>query len=261
VGGIFLQYWNSHGGLAQQGYPISNEFMEQSALDGKTYKVQYFERAVFELHPENQPPNNVLLSQLGTFRYRAKYGALTAQLSGTGNQTSSPVALKAGLAVLRSVRANDGYYYIDLMDSAGNQIHTIASGSGPRDLSDAVNIPADGNYLLKVQAEAGWTVNISQPKASYAAPAANQKWSGHGYQATPLFSLNAGHAVFHAVNANDSTNAAFKATLFDQDGRHVGDIADASGAANVSTPIEIPANAVFIIQVQSEGDWTIEVQQ
>jgi hypothetical protein len=74
VGSIFLDYWNSHGGLAQQGYPISDEFMEKSDLDGKTYRVQYFQRAVFEYHPENQPPYNVLLSQLGTFRYRAKYG-------------------------------------------------------------------------------------------------------------------------------------------------------------------------------------------
>ena len=75
LGGRFLEYWQSHGGLLQQGYPISDEFQEWSPLDGKTYLVQYFERAVFELHPENQPPYDVLLSQLGTFRYREKYGA------------------------------------------------------------------------------------------------------------------------------------------------------------------------------------------
>jgi hypothetical protein len=73
VGGRFLEYWEQNGGLAQQGYPISDEFTERSALDGKTYRVQYFERAVFEYHPENQPPFDVLLSQLGTFRYREKY--------------------------------------------------------------------------------------------------------------------------------------------------------------------------------------------
>jgi hypothetical protein len=73
VGGVFLDYWNTHGGLAQQGFPISEEFDEVSDLDGKTYLVQYFERAVFEFHPENQPPYDVLLAQLGTFRYRATY--------------------------------------------------------------------------------------------------------------------------------------------------------------------------------------------
>jgi hypothetical protein len=70
VGGKFLEYWNRHGGLAQQGYPISDEFQEVSPLNGKTYTVQYFQRAVFELHPENQPPYDVLLSQLGTFRLK-----------------------------------------------------------------------------------------------------------------------------------------------------------------------------------------------
>ncbi len=73
LGGTFLSYWQSHGGLAQQGYPISDEFLETSATDGKVYKVQYFERAVFEAHPEKAAPYDVLLSLLGTFRLRAKY--------------------------------------------------------------------------------------------------------------------------------------------------------------------------------------------
>src|SRR5437868_6120391 len=73
VCGKFLDYWTKHGGLAQQGYPLSEEFFETSALNGKPYTVQYFERAVFELHPENQPPNDVLLSQLGTYQGKSNY--------------------------------------------------------------------------------------------------------------------------------------------------------------------------------------------
>jgi glucose/arabinose dehydrogenase len=74
VSGIFLDYWNQHGGLAQQGFPISKVFTETSDLDGKRYLVQYFERAVFEYHPEQTDPQyQVLLSQLGTFRYSQKY--------------------------------------------------------------------------------------------------------------------------------------------------------------------------------------------
>src|SRR5437870_2602673 len=75
VKGRFWQYWNEHGGLAQQGYPVSGELREKSDTDGKVYKTQYFERAVFELHPENRPPNDVLLSLLGVFRYKHKYPA------------------------------------------------------------------------------------------------------------------------------------------------------------------------------------------
>ena len=71
--GIFMDYWQTNGGLAQQGYPVSGLFQEKSDLNGKTYTVQYFERSVFEFHPEYAAPYDVLLSQLGTFQYRRKY--------------------------------------------------------------------------------------------------------------------------------------------------------------------------------------------
>src|SRR5258708_7070981 len=72
VCGKFLQYWNNNGGLVQQGYPISNEFQEVSDVDGKSYTVQYFERAEFELHPENKPPFDVELTLLGSLTLTQK---------------------------------------------------------------------------------------------------------------------------------------------------------------------------------------------
>lgn len=48
------------------GYPITQLRDEKSTTDNKTYKTQWFERARFELHPENAAPNNVLLGLLGT---------------------------------------------------------------------------------------------------------------------------------------------------------------------------------------------------
>ncbi len=73
LGDRFLAYWQSHGSVAVLGYPISEPFTELSALNGKPYTVQYFERAVLEAHPENQAPYDVLLSQLGTLRLHARY--------------------------------------------------------------------------------------------------------------------------------------------------------------------------------------------
>ena len=89
VCGPFLKYWQDHGGLAQQGYPISGEFREVSDLDHKPYTVQYFERAVFEAHPENQPPYDVLLAQLGTYRREQKYpGGLPTPTAGGTSWTA-----------------------------------------------------------------------------------------------------------------------------------------------------------------------------
>jgi hypothetical protein len=62
--GAFRVYYDAHGGLMQFGLPITEEFKE-TLEDGNTYTVQYFERARFEYYPENQPPYDVLLGQLG----------------------------------------------------------------------------------------------------------------------------------------------------------------------------------------------------
>jgi hypothetical protein len=74
VRGVFLNYWNNHGGLAQQGYPLTEEFPETNKLNGQTYLVQYFERAIFEYHPEyTGTPYEVLLSQLGKYELDNRY--------------------------------------------------------------------------------------------------------------------------------------------------------------------------------------------
>jgi heat shock protein HslJ len=49
--------------LALFGLPVSEARTE--TIEGREYTVQWFERARFELHPENQPPFNVLFGRLG----------------------------------------------------------------------------------------------------------------------------------------------------------------------------------------------------
>src|SRR6476661_2188110 len=75
--GRFLDYWRKNGALTQQGFPISDVFEEMNqpppAGDGKVHRVQYFQRARFEEHLENQPPYDVLLGLLGAEQLNAKY--------------------------------------------------------------------------------------------------------------------------------------------------------------------------------------------
>ena len=73
LGGGFRRYWEANGGLAQFGYPLSEEFRE-TLEDGREYTVQYFERARFEHHPENRPPHDVLLGHFGRRIYAERGG-------------------------------------------------------------------------------------------------------------------------------------------------------------------------------------------
>jgi heat shock protein HslJ len=56
-------YWEQNGGLERFGYPISPVLGEE--IEGRVLSVQYFERRRIEIHPENNPPYNVLLGLLG----------------------------------------------------------------------------------------------------------------------------------------------------------------------------------------------------
>jgi hypothetical protein len=190
VGGAFLQYWKSNGRLAQQGYPISNEFTEVSDLDGKPYTVQYFERAVFELHPENKPPYDVLLSQLGTFRLKEKYkddatpstgqtpaptpgatktvGGGTGVCNPVGDERKSKIA-NTGPVSISNVQY-EGQEYVELKNGGDSTVDL--SGWTLRDKNDAnqkYNFPPDTQLepgaTLQIYTEAGHPYSFNSTSA------------------------------------------------------------------------------------------------
>jgi polysaccharide biosynthesis protein PslG len=75
VCGAILRYWHANGldlgqagitpseSLALFGYPITD--LVPFVSGGRTFQVQWFERARLELHPENAPPYDVLGGLLG----------------------------------------------------------------------------------------------------------------------------------------------------------------------------------------------------
>jgi hypothetical protein len=66
LSGGFRAYWQKFGDLAIFGLPISEEFKEKNQDNGKTYTVQYFERARFEWHPGEWPSHwDIELGRLG----------------------------------------------------------------------------------------------------------------------------------------------------------------------------------------------------
>ena len=76
IRGPFLDYWQANGGLARNGYPLTDERREVLE-DGKEYTVQYFERVRLEYHPENEgTPYAVLLGQFGRRILSAAYAEI-----------------------------------------------------------------------------------------------------------------------------------------------------------------------------------------
>ena len=79
LGGAFQWFWQSRGGLASFGYPVSEELREWDAAAGAERLVQYFERARFEYYPEKAgTPDEVTLSALGRWLLERDPVALAA---------------------------------------------------------------------------------------------------------------------------------------------------------------------------------------
>ena len=62
----FLSFFQQQGGISQFGYPVS----EVEIRDGR--KVQYFQKARFEWHPENKHGERVQLTDIGAVYFRLK---------------------------------------------------------------------------------------------------------------------------------------------------------------------------------------------
>jgi sugar lactone lactonase YvrE len=83
VSGNFWSAWQ--GGRSYQdslyinGLPITAMRDEISPTDGKVYLTQWFERARFESHPQNAPPNNVEFGLLGVAAAQGQQGSAPFQ--------------------------------------------------------------------------------------------------------------------------------------------------------------------------------------
>jgi hypothetical protein len=111
VRGAFLRYWMSGGAAYRYGQPISDEVRERSELDGRMYTVQYFEKTVFEAHPDYVAPYNVLLVQLGRLLYRQKYpNGATGQMPNTapGSLAFAQTGKRIGCQFLQYWQDNGG---------------------------------------------------------------------------------------------------------------------------------------------------------
>lgn len=236
VCGQFLEYWQRNGGLAQQGYPITQEFQEKSDLDGKTYTVQYFERAVFEKHPENKPPFDVLLSLLGRFRYNQKYNAQgtprpaagpTAQVGGQLRAGQGRWTTKAPIPTPRSevavAEVNGKIYVLGGFSAKGQAVHEEydpaadrwrSRATMPQPLNHAGAVGLNGKlYMIGGYTEAGRAI-----AATYEYDPATDKWRSLAPMPTARGALGVAvldgkiYAVGGRADADVNANEAYDPT-------------------------------------------------
>lgn len=175
-------------------------------------------------------------------------------LQGTGDTATTFFTLEKGLSVFAMSHIGTSNFYIWLMKDNGDTIGLLVNEIGSFDGSTAIGITATGNYLLDVNADGNWTVQIKQPRP-ISVPTITS-FSGIGMKATELFFLNSDLKIF-TLSHNGSSN--FIVWLLDKNGGYVDLLANEIGSYNGSTAVSIDSSDPHILTIDADGSWSISI--
>lgn len=178
-------------------------------------------------------------------------------LSGSGPQASEPFQLEDGLVVARLGHQGSSNFIVYLLDGGTGQElgSSLTNQIGAFEGSTAF-ASGSGSYLLNVDADGPWNATIEQPRPEDAPP--TRSFSGTGQTATDLFSLSSGLARLQMSHQGEGN---FIVYLLDRQGYEVGpSIANEIGPFDGSQAVQIPEDGIYLLRVDADGPWTIEVQ-
>lgn len=180
-------------------------------------------------------------------------------LSGTSQQATDPFELESGLAILNMTHQGDANFIVDLLDKNGASVSPMGAANeiGPFEGSIALQTSA-GEHLLDVQANGPWTIDIEQPRPSNAPE--TRSFSGNSKTATSLFELSGGLKKFDMTHQGD---ANFIVDLLDENGASVSmmGLVNEIGPFDGSKALSVPDDGIYLLQVEANGPWTIEITE
>ena len=81
---------------------------------------------------------------------------------------------------------------------------------------------------------------------------------GHGQQVSPKFTLQQGLVTFHMAH-NGQRN--FIVWLLDQQGNRVGLLVNKTGSFNGAKALGIQRAGLFVLDIQADGNWAVNITQ
>lgn len=171
-------------------------------------------------------------------------------LKGKKDQATEFFHLNSGIAILEATDNGNSNFVIYLYDESGDYKKLIVNEIGPYKGKSLVVLPEEGKFMLKVESDGSWKVDIKQsiPENIKSAPV---KLSGKGNDVvfarlqsklTRFKSKHTGESNF-AVKVNDSLLL-------------VNEIGNYSG----STAEKIESDGIYVFSVEADGQWSIDIE-
>jgi hypothetical protein len=173
-------------------------------------------------------------------------------LSGQGQTATQAFPVVGGLTLFNAHCACGGNFAVTLLDSNGKDVDIPINVIGAYTGSVAEGLGA-GNYILKVDADAAWTITVSQPRHVSAARLP-QTYSGHGQLVKGPFSSSGGVRLV----AQHKGTSNFSVEVRGDDGQPEDIPINEIGNYNGSTIAQLSGGSHWL-GVNADGDWTITV--
>ena len=245
--------------LALFGLPLSEAAVETNA-SGATVLTQWFERARFEVYPDNASPYRVQFGLLGNeIRAGGNLPAPQPQppsgpqpivLQGRGAQVTDPITTPGAYAKVTSRHTGGSSnfivyaYWDDQEDLVANLI-----GEG----QESRALPGGKSVRFEVKADGDWTITV-EPLAKDQNAA--QTFSGSGSQVSGLFNPPARGNVAYAF-AHDGTENFI---VYLHCGTDVDLVANEIGATSGSGFARFQNNGPCYWEVLADGTWSMSRQ-
>ncbi len=177
-------------------------------------------------------------------------------LQGVGRQASQKFTLDQGLAVFHVRYEGDSNFIVQLVNSDGEGVQSLFNRIDKFQADRGFEIRKAGEYVLDIQAHGRWSFTIEQPRPTSGEPAP-ATITGKRSEMSPFLALKKGLSVFKYRYQGDGSFAAY---LTDANGRMIEQLVNTLKTTEGSTPVKVPEDGIYFINVTADAPWQIEVE-
>jgi hypothetical protein len=172
------------------------------------------------------------------------------EFDGSGSETTSTFDLDEGVAIVSFSTDGDDEFTIELEGDDGGALTTTAGAVA----GESIRVVEGGTYRLDIDADGDWVIDLSQPEI-------------HGDDLTelPIERSGTGSSIVGPLWAPEDVSLSL---THDGDGEFIVDGYSAGGSSEsivnqtgeFDSPRSFAANGVVWINIEADGDWTLEAE-
>lgn len=178
------------------------------------------------------------------------------QISGSGKTATQTFVLQKGISIFEMSHTGDSNFVVELLKSNGDYVDMPVNEIGNYSGKKAIGIEKSGTYLLNIEADGNWTVNITQPR-----PSSGIKkpitFTGKGDDVPQFIYIKKKGLVRFNMSHDGESN--FIIWLMDGNGKYVDLLVNEIGSFSGSKALKIRKKGVYLLDITADGNWSVSV--